>query len=220
MKALSNLISVVFHPVFVPIYGLLLFVMIKSNGTLNLRLLDTEDFMKLAVSPILLFSVIFPVFSLSVMYRSNLLTSFNLNTQKERIPVLFLLTIYYGITYYFIRSLDLAYNHAFFGLFLSFLTGGIILSLLSLIMTLKWKISLHGIGIGALAGSMLAFTQELHPVLNLLEVTSINMLLILLIGVVSTARLYLKAHTINQILGGVFLGLFVQFFVIMKHYWV
>ena len=220
MKIISNLVSVIFHPIFVPIYGLFLFIMIKSNGTLNLRLLQFEDFLKLAVSPILLFSVIFPLFSLSVMYRSTMLTSFNLSTQKERVPVLFLLTIYYGITYYFIRSLDVAYNHAFFGLFLSFLTGGIILSLLSLIITLKWKISLHGIGIGALAGSMLAFTQELHPVANFAEVSLINVALIVLVGVVSTARLYLKAHTINQMLGGVFLGLFVQFFVIMKHYWV
>jgi len=220
MKAISNLISVVFHPIFVPIYGLLLFITIKHNGTLNLRMLEMGDFLKLAVSPILLFSVIFPLFSLSVMYRSDMLTSISLNSQKERIPVLFLVSIYYGITYYFIRSLDLAYSHAFFGLFLSFLTGGIILSLLSIIITLRWRISLHGIGIGALTGAMLAFTQELQPMLNFEEIANINVLLILLIGLISTARLYLKAHTINQVLVGVFLGMFVQFFVISKHYWV
>jgi len=220
MKAISNLISVVFHPIFVPVYGLFLFVMIKHNGTLNLRLLETGDFLKLAVSPILLFSVVFPLFSLSVMYRSGMLTSYHLESQKERIPVLFLLSIYYSITYYFIRSLDLAYNHSFFGLFLSFLTGGIILSLLSIVITLRWKISLHGIGIGALSGGMLAFTQELQPMLNFSEISQINTLLIILIGIVLSARLYLKAHTVHQVLVGVFLGLFVQFFIVSKHYWV
>lgn len=219
MRFISHLLSVFLHPVFVPLYGLLLYTNIKHSSTLNLRLLDNVSYFKLALSPILLFSIVFPLFSLMVMYRSKMISSFRIEDRKERIPVLILCSIYYGITYYFIRSLDVAYYHSFFGLFLSFLTGGIIISLLSLIITVRWKISLHGLGIGALVGGMLAFTQELQPMTNLYEVSIINSGLIVLIGALATSRLILKAHTVNQVIVGSLLGLVIEYITISNHYW-
>ena len=183
-------------------------------------MLNNVDYFKLALSPILLFSIVFPLFSLMIMYRSKIISSFRLENQKERIPVLFLSSIYYGITYYFIRSLDIAYYHSFFGLFLSFLTGGVLLALASLIITTRWKISLHGIGIGALAGGFLAFTQEMQPMLNFHEVVNINIVLILLVGVLATTRLILKAHTINQVIVGSLLGMVTEYIVVSYHLWI
>ena len=219
MRLISHFLSIVFHPVFIPLYGLLLYTNIKHSSTLNLRLLENSDFFKLALSPILLFSIVFPLFSIMIMYRSKMISSFSIENRKERIPVLILCCIYYGITYYFVRSLDVAYYHSFFGLFLSFLTGGILISLLSLLITARWKISLHGIGIGALAGGMLAFTQELQPMTNLGDIISINIILLLLVGIIGTYRLILKAHNINQVIAGSLLGLIIEFIIVSNHYW-
>lgn len=221
MRFISHLLSIVIHPVFIPLYGLLLYTKIKHNSTLNLRLLENSDYFKLALSPILLFSIVFPLFSIMIMYRSKMISSFSIGDRKERIPVLVLCCIYYGITYYFIRSLDIAYYHSFFGLFLSFLTGGIIISLFSLLITVRWKISLHGIGIGALAGGMLAFTQELQPMpmTNLTEITTINTMLLILVGVVGTSRLILKAHNITQVILGSLLGFIIEYVMVSNHYW-
>jgi hypothetical protein len=220
MRFISHLLSVILHPVFIPLYGLLLYTNIKHGSTLNLRTLNYIDYFKLALSPVLLFSIVFPLFSLMIMYRSKMITSFRLENQKERIPVLFLSCIYYGITYYFVRSLDIAYFHSFFGLFLSFLTGGILLALISLIVTTRWKISLHGIGIGALAGGFLAFSQEMQPMANFEEVININILLISLVGILATARLILKAHSINQVIVGSLLGIITEYIVVSNHFWI
>lgn len=220
MKFISHLLSIVLHPVFIPLYGLLLYTNIKHGSTLNLRMLNNIDYFKLALSPVLLFSIVFPLFSLMIMYRSKMITSFRVENQKERIPVLFLSCIYYGITYYFVRSLDIAYYHSFFGLFLSFLTGGILLALTSLIITTRWKISLHGIGIGALAGGFLAFSQEMQPMTNFEEVTNINILLIALVGVLASSRLILKAHSINQVIIGSLLGVVTEYVVVSNHFWI
>ncbi len=220
MKNISKVISIVFHPVFIPLYGLFLYVNIQNPVTLNLRMLDGEVFFKLAVFPILLFSIVFPLFSMLIMYRSKMIHSFSVENRQERIPILFLGVIYYGITYYFIRSLDIVYYHAVFGLFLSFLSGGILLSLLSLLMTSRWKISLHTMGVGALAGAFLAFSQELHPIANYNEVIVINTGLILLVGIVGTQRLLVNAHNLNQVLSGGFLGVLVEYVFIANHLWI
>ncbi len=219
LRNISKVISIVFHPVFIPLYGLFLYVNIQNPATLNLRMIDDEVFFKLAVFPILLFSIIFPLFSLLIMYRSRMIHSFSVESRQERMPILFLGVIYYGITYYFIRSLDIVYHHAIFGLFLSFLTGGILLSLLSLLITSRWKISLHAMGVGALAGAFLAFSQEFHPIANYNEVIAINTGLILLVGVVGSQRLLVNAHNINQVLLGALLGIVVEYVFVTNHLW-
>lgn len=220
MRFISHFLSLVLHPIFIPLYGVLLFTNIEHSSTINLRALETIDYFKLALSPILLFSIVFPLFSLMIMYNSKMISSFRLETIKERIPVLFLSCIYYGITYYFVRSLDIAYYHSFFGLFLSFLTGGLILALLSLLITPRWKISLHGIGVGALAGGFLAFTQELQPMTNIDDFIVINFLLIIAVGLLSSARLILKAHSINQVIVGSLLGVFTEYIMVSNHFWI
>lgn len=220
MRLISHFLSLVLHPIFIPLYGILLYTKIEHSSTINLRTLDSMDYFKLALSPILLFSIVFPLFSLMIMYNSKMISSFKVESQKERIPVLFLSCIYYGITYYFVRSLDIAYFHSFFGLFLSFLTGGLILALVSLLITPRWKISLHGIGIGALAGGFIGFTQELQPMANFDNFILINMLLILAVGMLSSARLILKAHSINQVIIGSLLGLLTEYLMVSNHFWI
>lgn len=220
MRQISHLLSLVFHPIFIPLYGILLFTKIEHGSTINLRALEYMDYFKLALSPIILFTIVFPLFSLMIMYNSKMISSFRVESQKERIPVLFLSCIYYGITYYFIRSLDIAYYHSFFGLFLSFLTGGLILALLSLLITPRWKISLHGIGIGALAGGFMAFTQELQPMANFDTFILINTFLIIAVGLLASARLILKAHSINQVIVGSLLGVFTEYTMVSNHFWI
>ena len=89
---------------------------------------------------------------------------------------------------------------------MSFLTGGIVLTGLSLLITFFWKISIHAIGISGLAGAFLGFSELLFPIQNGEGITIINILLLLLVGVICSARLYLKAHSFLQIIAGITLG--------------
>jgi membrane-associated phospholipid phosphatase len=85
--------------------------------------------------------------------------------------------------------------------------------------TFFWKISIHAIGISGLAGAFLGFSELLFPIQNGEEITIINILLLILVGVVCSARLHLKAHSFLQIIGGITLGFVVEYIVVSKDFW-
>ena len=218
MTLLSKVISVVFQPLFLPIYAFLLYVTIDHHSTFLIRSEQASIQFNYILSIQILLAVIIPIGSLYVMYRSNIITSMSLPDRKERIPVLIITLFYYLLTYYFLRKIHVT-NLDFLGAFMSFLTGGIILTALSLMITFFWKISIHAIGISGLAGAFLGFSELLFPIQNGGEITIINILLLILVGVVCSARLHLKAHSFLQIIGGITLGFGVEYLVVSKGFW-
>ena len=218
MTLLSKVISVVFQPLFLPIYAFLLYVTIDHHSTFLIRSEQASTQFNYILSIQILLAVIIPIGSLYVMYRSNIITSMSLPDRKERIPVLIITLFYYLLTYYFLRKIHVT-NLDFLGAFMSFLTGGIILTALSLMITFFWKISIHAIGISGLAGAFLGFSELLFPIQNGGEITIINILLLILVGVVCSARLHLKAHSFLQIIGGITLGFVVEYIVVSKDFW-
>ena len=218
MTPLSKVVSVVFQPLFLPIYAFLLYVTIDHHSTFLIRSEQASLQFNYILSIQILLAVIIPIGSLYVMYRSNIISSMSIPDRKERIPIFIITLFYYLLTYYFLRKIHVT-NLEFLGAFMSFLTGGIILTGLSLLITFFWKISIHAIGISGLAGAFLGFSELLFPVLNADEMIIINILLLLLIGVVCSARLYLKAHSFLQIIAGITLGFGVEYLVVSKGFW-
>jgi membrane-associated phospholipid phosphatase len=218
MTLLSKVISVVFQPLFLPIYAFLLYVTIDHHSTFLIRSEQASLHFNYILSIQILLAVIIPIGSLYVMYRSNIITSMSLPNRKERIPVFMITLFYYLLTYYFLRKIHVT-NLDFLGAFMSFLTGGIILTGLSLIITFFWKISIHAIGISGLAGAFLGFSELLFPIQNEEKITMINIILLILLGVVCSARLHLKAHSFLQIIAGVILGFGVEYLVVSKDFW-
>lgn len=218
MTLLSKVISVVFQPLFLPIYAFLLYVTIDHHSTFLIRSEQASLQFNYILSIQILLAVIIPIGSLYVMYRSNIITSMSLPDRKERIPVLIITLFYYLLTYYFLRKIHVT-NLDFLGAFMSFLTGGVILTALSLMITFFWKISIHAIGVSGLAGAFLGFYELLFPIQNGEEITNIIILLLVLVGVVCSARLYLKAHSFLQIISGITLGFVVEYIVVSKGFW-
>jgi len=86
-----------------------------------------------------------------------------------------------------------------------FILGAIASMVIAMVINLKWKISLHMIGIGGFCGGLAALfilTQEGSPVYLAFA--------FILAGVLGTARLLLEAHTSMQILAGFMLGFTVE----------
>ena len=218
MTIFSKVISVVFQPLFLPIYAFLLYVTIEHHSTVLIRSAQATVQFNYILSIQMLLAVIIPIGSLYVMYRSNIITSMSIPNRKERIPIFIITLFYYLLTYYFLRKIHVT-NLDFLGAFMSFLTGGIVLTGLSLLITFFWKISIHAIGISGLAGAFLGFSELLFPIQNGEGITIINILLLLLVGVICSARLYLKAHSFLQIIAGITLGFGVEYLVVSKGFW-
>lgn len=96
-----------------------------------------------------------------------------------------------------------------FPVFKLFLLASVLVIIAMLFISYKWKISNHMAAIGGLGGTIfaLAFRSGLNPVYPIL-------LVILLSGLIGTARLILEKHTIGQIIAGYILGFSVLYSVV------
>jgi|TARA_B100001094_G_scaffold148133_1_gene143453 membrane-associated phospholipid phosphatase len=166
-----------------------------------------------------LMAVFFPLLTVYIMYKNKLISSIAIPKRKERLPVLALVIIYYSMTYYIFRY----WNTTLLNLlqpYLSFLFAGLILLLLLTLITLKWKISIHAASIAGLTGGITALTLIAHPIINLQQIFLINALLLTFIGLVSFSRMYLKAHSMIQILVGISLGFSLVFILVFNQFYI
>jgi len=82
-------------------------------------------------------------------------------------------------------------------IFSVFLLGSCLVLLILFAITIKWKISGHGAGMGGLLGAVLALTFKYG--INLLWPIIV---VILISGAVGSSRIYLKKHTPMQVYAG------------------
>lgn len=205
MKKLSQIISWVFNPLIVPVYTLgLLFTIL----TLNRNSLDIKDNLFL-INPILkwvflglFFLLIFlaPGISLLILKRNKQIESIELNNRKERgWPIL--ITGFYSLilAYILFRQLSPKYFPIFFH---ALAVLGIISAIVAYLLTRIYKISMHAMGMGLACGIILFdyihfFIPSLFPLLSV----------ILISGVVMSARYILQKHTLFELVSGYLLGI-------------
>lgn len=90
-----------------------------------------------------------------------------------------------------------------------FLLGASMLLIVLFVVTLKWKISGHGAGVGGLVGALCALTFKYGIDLTWPIIASI-----LISGAVGTSRIYLHKHTPAQVYAGFSAGLLIMYLVI------
>ncbi|MGM0531517.1 MAG: PAP2 family protein [Bacteroidota bacterium] len=195
-KLIAKIISIVFNPLLMPTYGLL--ILLNSETYFAMLPFHAK---KVIFIIVFITTCLLPLAFLPLFMFQNLLKSFEMYTIKERIIPLATIGILYFIGYLIMYQMDVPSTLA------NILLAGAITIFLLFLITLRWKISAHMAGIGALTGTILAFSYTL-------ETNLINFLLasIFIAGLVGTSRLILKHHTPPQIYTGFGLGLTVLVF--------
>ncbi len=201
--SLARFLSVVFHPLLMPtvLFGILLFQVPNAigldafSGSLRLSLL------------VLIFIGTFAVPSLLIYYlvRSGYVQSMQLDNLADRRVPYFLTTLVYGV---------LTYLFAFHMQGISVLApeipiflGSMAVSILLVgIISLSWQISAHAVGFGGVIGSL----GSLMVKFSLTDLFIPVLLVVLLAGFVTSARLKLNAHTPSQVGAGLLVGLTVS----------
>lgn len=191
MVTAARLLSVLLHPVFMP--TITLWAMITLDP--GLAFFVPPDRRPMAIFMVALMSALFPLVSMQLLVRARVITSLELHERRER-PVAYGITlIYFGATWY------LMHRTPFHPAVQAMLVGAFAALLLTLLITLRWKISAHLVGIGGMIGA-LAAVNSLHH-LGLLPVLA---LLIAMAGLLATARLLSSDHTQAQVIAGGALG--------------
>jgi len=207
MKALSNIISAVFHPMFILSYALFLILIINPY----LFAVSDEKITMLLIFSVVSLSLMFPLLATLMMKALGLIGSLQMHDKKERIGPMIVTLVFYMWLFINYKSNTFVPDALRF-----FVLGSTISICLAFVLNTLTKISLHTVGMGGLLMGFLLIRYNYSYetfVLSILGETyqvQTNIILFAIIiaaGAVGTARLYLKAHDEEQVYGGYFVGM-------------
>jgi hypothetical protein len=208
MKSIAKGLSYLFHPLFMPLFGL---VILLSIPTVSVGFIDTSLYNLLPqykyyfYGIFALLTLLAPGFSILIMYWSKLISSLEMPDRKERMFPLIFICVYYITVYYKMRmDVPMLTQVPFV---LSFVFGLVLTAVVVLVFNFFTKISLHTIGVFGIIGAVTAYFQSQmeYPLLLL-------MILILIGGLVASARLYLKSHSFTEVMYGMVFGFGIEYF--------
>ena len=187
--SLEKIVSILFHPVFVPTITVFLVVKIYSN------IIILENQAGIILIGTCVFSLILPLLSVFVLLLTKKIDSLEMPKKEERfLPILFA-SVWMILGFYFMKEI---FSYA--PIMKSIYLGAIYVMLIALLITKKWKISLHMLAIGGATGVLIMLEFLFGQNLMLLLIT------ILISGILGFSRLSLKAHSLNQIYAGFIVG--------------
>jgi len=189
----SKVISIVGHPVFIPVYTVYLYFYLSSRYFLP----QNRNFLLIYL---FIVTIIIPVLFLAIFYVTKTISGINLYKPRERLFFSSIMAVVYFIVFQ-----KLIKHHQFIELYPFFL--GIFLSILVLALYnfFKQKPSIHSM---AVAGSLTFLTiWSYYTQINILNYL---VLLILIASLIIASRLYLKAHNLTEIFRGLIIGALMQ----------
>lgn len=210
LRVIAKIISYVFHPIFTLFY---IFLALKVISPVHFLFGHNREF--LAVHFLVFgMSVFFPLISVLAMRLSGLVPNFHLENSQERIGPMIATIIFYVWLFLNYRQFDKGPE-----IFEANILGATIALGVAFVINNFSKISLHATGVGGLVGAAIIFrfvidrwSYDIQLGGNTLALSPNTFLcgVIVLAGVVGTARLYLKAHRPQDIYGGYMVGFMAQ----------
>lgn len=190
---LAKIISGIFHPLFMPLYGLIILI----TAPTFLHYLPSEV-KKIVLIVVLVNNVLIPLAMLPFFRYRNVISSYNIEERSERVMPLLTASILYCTTSFIVFRFQIPF-------FLkSFIFATAVLSILVSMINFWWKISIHSVGAGALAATVLVLSLKLHTPL-----TGYLAAVILAGGLILTSRLKLNSHNPAQVWVGFLAGFLV-----------
>lgn len=200
MDKLLKSISYVFHPLIMPLLGVI-FYFSKSPRYIPFDIIQAK------MVSLFILTVILPILLYLLLKTVGVVNTINLKTTKERIYPLLL----NGIVILIVLQRILTPTQA---IELYFFFVGILISNMAclLLVIMKFKASIHMIAVSGLF--MFFIALSIHFSIN---INGTLALMCIIMGAIATSRLHLKAHTYKELILGVFIGFMPQ--LILVSYW-
>jgi hypothetical protein len=200
-KSLANFISYIMHPMLMPFYMAIIIVFAHPQQFTDTSVIHNE--VRLMYYGAL--TVFFPLFAFFLMRRLDVISSFKMEDHKERFIPLIALTTFWLWAYYMFKEGGLYRTSSYYPLGL--MTLGSIISLFVLFpLNFISNVSWHMVGAGALISMLI----------NIMRTSQYNLLLplllvIVLIGLLASARISLNLVNKSGLMAGFLIGFFGQF---------
>lgn len=187
----AQLLSFIFHPLFIPIYVTAFLLVLHPSCFSGYA--QHEKMRVLAA--VAVNTVFFPGITVLLLKALRFIDSIMLHTQKDRIIPYIASGTFYFWTFWVMK------NNNYPQLLTAFMLGVFINAYAALIVNIYQKISMHGIGIGALLGIGIIIMLQ-----NTMLMTWPLAAVLLIGGLVCTARLIVSNHRPKEVYLGLLLG--------------
>jgi hypothetical protein len=195
LKRVLPLFSYIFHPIFISIYGTLLYLLVSPN----IHYIPINQ-IYLTLIQVSILTLLLPLSIYFLFVSLGLISSFTEASLKERrLPISLQIILLFVLIKWSVSLNSLPELYYFF-------LGGFFSSILVLLCVLmKFKASLHMLGITA-------FFSFIYALCLLYELPLINSVAfsIICVGAVASSRLYMKSHAPIELIAGILIGLIPQ----------
>lgn len=197
----AQVISVLGHPLFMPLYafGLLIY----TNPYINMMITETSKYFTLGI--LLVFTIILPILTSVLFKLFGLIDSLYMKTAKERRWPFLLTLIWYYMGIQLLTRIYVPQS------FLLLMIGATCIVGVALVITSRWKISIHMLGIGGVIGAIIGISQRFQFDHSILLIA-----LILFAGLIGYSRLKTNSHNFRQVYAGFIVGIAVEWICVMN----
>ena len=187
---LSRIVSMVFTPFYLPLMGLILLFTFSYLASLPV------DYKLEVIAIVYLFTILVPTIFIHFYRKYHGWTLIELGKRERRMVPYVLSIVCYLMCVWLLRYMNV------FHFVSSILMAALLVQMVCAIINVWWKVSTHTAAIGGVAGALFSFSEifGFNPVCWLC-------LTFLVGGVMGSARMILRQHTLPQVVAGFFVGL-------------
>ena len=200
MMLLAQVISILGHPIFMPLYafGLLIY----TNPYINMMISTGSRYFIITI--LVVFTITLPVITALLFKLFGLIDSVFMKTAKERMWPFIITLIWYYMGYQLFNKIQVPQSLNLL------MIGTISVISVAIIITIRWKISIHMLGIGGVIGAIIGISQRFQFDHSLLLIV-----LFLFAGLIGYSRLKTKSHNFQQIYIGFIIGLVIEWICVL-----
>jgi len=189
MKIFANIISILFNPILMMTYGV---VMVVTETYLSVYPLRMR---MLLVGTTFFITVLVPGLYILMLFLWGKASDLELTDRKERLRPYFIFIFTQILSVFLLKKIMIP------EWFINIVYGSIVALVISMVINFAWKISAHALGIGGITGGVMALSLAAHQ-----NPFYFFIILWVLAGLIGTARVILQKHTIGQVCAGFALG--------------
>ena len=201
MLRVARVTSIVFTPFSIPFLAFLVLFLFSY-----LRIMPMV-YKLIVLGIVYCFTILTPTITIFLFSKINGFARQELGERKKRFVPILLTIISYVFCLLMMRKLNIPW----------YMTGiifvSLVISIICILVNLKWKLSEHMAGMGGIIGGLVSFSAlfSYNPVVWLC-------LFILIAGILGSARIVLGHHTLGEVLSGFVVGLVCSFLILHPAY--
>lgn len=201
MLRVARITSIVFTPFSIPFLAFLVLFLFSY-----LRIMPIL-YKGIVLGIVYCFTILTPTITIFLFRKINGFARQELSERKKRYVPILLTIISYVFCLLMMRKLNIPW----------YMTGiifvSLVISIICILVNLKWKLSEHMAGMGGIIGGLVSFSAlfSYNPVVWLC-------LFILIAGILGSARIVLGHHTLGEVLSGFIVGLVCSFLILHPAY--